>query len=102
MIGEVWDDQANNSKTVYEIHIPYFVSENVAVGALMNRWYADWPVPVRSVSDDPNAIERLMQDPRFRVLVEIRYGYKRHLTGEFERAIAAAEAILADIEISID
>ncbi len=37
VIGEVWDDQANNAKTVFEIHIPYFVSENVAVGALMHQ-----------------------------------------------------------------
>jgi len=43
-----------------------------------------------------------MQDPQFRVLVEIRYGYKKHLTGEFEDAIAAAEAILAEIEKSAD
>ena len=102
VIGEVWDDQAHNTKTVYEIHIPYFVSENVAVGALMHQWYADWPVSVRSVSDEPNAIERLMQDSRFRVLVEIRYGYKRHLTGEFDAAITAAEAILLEIEKSIN
>ncbi len=102
VIGEVLDDQANNAKTVFEIHIPYFVSENVAVGALMHKWYSAWPVSLRSPSDDSEAFERLIQDPRFRVLVEIRYGYKRHLTGELNAAITAAEAILAEIEKSIN
>ena len=102
VIGEVWDDQANNARMVFDIHIPYFVSENVAVGPLMHQWYSAWPVSLRSPSDDPEAFERLIQDPRFRVMVEIRYGYKRHLTGEFDAAITAAEAILAEIEKSID
>ena len=36
------------------------------------------------------------------VLAEIRYGYRRHLNDEFEAAIAAAEAILEEIERSAD
>lgn len=100
VIAEVRDDQAANAKIVYEVHIPYFVSESVAIGASMSQWYDDWPIPVRSISEDPEAIRRLLGDPRFRVLAEIRYGYKRDLTGEFEAAIAAAELILAEIEAS--
>lgn len=100
VIGEVWDDQASNAKSVFEIHIPYFVRENVGVGAILHRWYPDWPIYKRSVSDDPGTVERLFEDPQFRVLVEIRYGYKRHLTGEFDAAIAAAEEILLEIESS--
>ena len=90
----------SNAKMVYEIHIPYFVSENFPVGASMRQWYDDWPIPVKSISEDSDAIKRLLEDPRFRVLVEVRYGYKRHLTGEFEAAITAAEAIIAEIEKS--
>ncbi|MHC4071649.1 MAG: hypothetical protein ACYTGS_06395 [Planctomycetota bacterium] len=100
VIGEVWDDQERNAKMVYETYIPYFVSENVPVGASMREWYDDWPIPVKSISEDPDAIKRLLEDPRFRVLAEVRYGYKRHLTGEFEAAIAATEPILAEIEKS--
>lgn len=102
VMGEVWDDQHDNVKMVYELYIPYFVSESVPVGASMRRWYDDWPIPLNSIAEDPDAISRLFDDSRFRVLAEIRYGYKRHLTGEFEAAIAAAEAILAEIESSID
>jgi len=66
----------------------------------MRQWYDHWPIPVKSISEDPEAIKRLLEDPRFRVLAEVRYGYNRHLRGEFEAAITAAEAILAEIEKS--
>jgi hypothetical protein len=101
VIGEVWDDQENGAKMVFEIHIPYFISENVAAGAAMSQWYSDWPIPVQSTSNDPDAIKRLMGDPKFRVLVEIRYGFRRHLTDEFEVAILAAAEIISEIDNSI-
>ena len=102
VIGEVWDDQADGAKMVYEVYVPYFVSENVRVGASMRQWYDDWPIPSRSVSENPEALKRLLEDPKFRVLTEIRYGYKRHLSQEFELAIAGAEVILLEIDKSID
>ncbi len=86
VIGEVWDDQANNAKMVFEIYIPYFISENVA----------------KSIADDPDAIQQLLGDQEFRVLAEFRYGFKMHLTGEFKSAIAAAEEILAEIKKSMN
>jgi hypothetical protein len=102
VMDEVWDDQVSHSKVVYEIHIPYFVSESVPVGISMRGWYEDWPIPGKPVSEIPGALKRLLEDSRFRVLLEINYGYKRHLTEEFEAAIEAAESILAEIEMSID
>lgn len=101
MIDEVWDDQEAHEKMVYEVFIPYFVSENVAADAAMRHWYDDWPIPVNSISEDPDAIKRLLEDPKIRILAGVRYGYKRHLTDEFKAAIAAAEAILVEIEKSI-
>ena len=101
VIGEVWDDQANNAKMVFEIYLPYFISENVAVGVSMGQSY-DWPIPTKSIADDPDAIQQLLGDQKFRILVEIRYGFKMHLTGEFESAIAAAEEIIAEIRKSMN
>ena len=89
VIGEVLDDQNNNAKMVFEVYLPYFVSENYSL-------YAIW----RS-SDESAAIKRMLEDSKFRHLVEIRLEFKEHLTGELENAIAAAEEILAEIEISI-
>ena len=101
VIGEVWDDQALNVKAVYEIHIPYFLAKNIPAGAAMHQWYDEWTLPRKSPSDDPDMISRLMRDETLRAMVEIRYGYKTHTTVEFEIAIDAVNAILAEIESSI-
>jgi len=101
VIGEVWDDQALNVKAVYEIHIPYFLTENIPAGAAMHQWYDEWALPRKSPSDDPDMISRLMRDETLRAMVEIRYGYKRHTKVEFEIAIDAVDVILAEIESSI-
>ena len=90
VIGDVWDDEANLSKVVIEISIPYFVQENYS-------WHA-----IKRSSDDSPAIRRLLTDETFRHLVEIRYSSKEHLTGEFEQAIAAAVEIIAELEESIE
>ncbi len=101
VIGEVWDDQALNAKSVFEIHIPYFLTENIPAGAAMHQWYEEWPFPLRPPSDDPNMVSRLLSDEKLRAMVEIRYGYKRHTTDEFEIAVAAVNSILAEIDLSI-
>ena len=89
VIGEVLDDQNNNAKMVFEIYVPYFVSENYSRYA------------IRRSLEESAAITRMLGDPKFHHLVEIRLGYKKHLTGELKNAIAAAEGILAEIELSI-
>jgi len=101
VIGEVWDDQALNAKSVFELHIPYFLAENIPAGIAMHQWYEDWSLPRKSPSDDPDMISRLMGDETLRAMVEFRYGYKKHLTSEFEIAIEAVDEILAEIESSI-
>ncbi len=102
VFAEVQDDQANNSKMVYEQFFPYFAHNGIPVSAPLSAWYDDWPVVTRSVSDDPVALARLLEDPEFRALVEVRYGYKIHLTSEYEKALAATSAILAEIDRSLD
>ncbi len=101
VIGEVWDDQALYAKSVFEIHIPYFLAENIAAGAVMHQWYEEWTLSRKSPSDDPVVISRLMRDATLRAIIELQYGYKKHTTIEFETAIDAVDAILAEIESSI-
>ena len=101
VISEVWDDQAFNAKSVLEIHVPYFLAENIPAGAAMHQWYDEWSLPRKSLSDDPDMISWLIGDKTLRAMVEIRYGYKRHLTVEFEIALDAVDTILAEIESSI-
>ena len=101
VIGEVWDDQASLAKMVYEIHIPYFANEKIPAGATMHQLYDEWPLPPRLPSDNSVMVTRLLNDETLRTLVEIRYAYMRHTTQEFETAVAAADAILAELESSI-
>ena len=98
VFGEFWGDQEIANKMVYETHIPYFLSENVAAVAVMTESTDDRPTPEGSISNDPDAIRRLLEDPKFQVLAEVRYRFKEHLIVEIEIAIAAAEAILAEVE----
>lgn len=100
VIYEVWDDQASNAKMVFDTYIPYFVRAGWPAGTAMRGWYPAWDIPERDLADHPDIVNDILQDGRFRTLVELRYGYKLHLTEEFEEAIAAAGAILADIEAS--
>ncbi len=101
-IGEVWDDQVSNAKMVYEIHVPYFIDAGFGVGSSMRHWYAEWDAPVRPIVADPEETARLLSDPRFYALVELRYGYKKHLTQEFAAAIGAAVAIREAVEDALD
>jgi hypothetical protein len=101
VIGEVWDDQALNVKAVFEIHIPYFLAENIPAGAAMRQWYEESPSPLRPPFDDPDMVSRLLSDEKLRAMVEIRYAYKRHTKNEFEIAVAAVNEILAEIDSSI-
>jgi hypothetical protein len=101
VMGEVRDDQVLNVKSIFEIHIPYFVTKNIPAGVTMHQWYDEWPLPRRMPSDDPELVPRLLGDENLRVMVEISYGYKRHLTEEFDIAIAEVNAILAEIDSSI-
>jgi len=71
VIGEVWDDQEIHSKLVYEVFVPYFISESFPAGITMRYWYDDWPIPGTPISE------------------------------EFHLAISAAETILAEIDRSI-
>jgi len=102
MIGEYWGDQEIANKMVDETHVPYFVSKNISVGAVMRESDDNRPTPEISVSNNPDAIRQLLEDPNFHVLAEVRYQFKGHLIVEIETSIAAAEAILAEIEKSLN
>jgi hypothetical protein len=96
--GEFLGDQEIANKMIYETHIPYFTSKNIAVSAIATEANNDQPGPERSISIDSDAIGQLLEDPKFHVLVEVRYRFKEHLIVEIETAIAAAKAILSEIE----
>ena len=102
IFDEVRDDQANNSKIVLEQIVPYFMRTGVPVSAAFVTFGFSWPVTSQSLNDDADSLERLLTDPEFRVIAELRYGYKIHLTGEFRKALEAIDEILIEIESSLN
>ena len=102
IFDEVRDDQANNSKMVLEQMVPYFMRNGVPVSAAFVSFNYAWPIKSRSIKDDADSLERLLTDPEFRVMAELRYGYKIHLKGEIARALDAIDQILIEIERSLN
>jgi len=101
-IGEVWDDQEAHAKMVYEIHVPYFINEGLSAADAMGSWYDDWSIPARPIAGDADALRHMLNDSRFRSMVEIRYGYRKHLTEEYEAALVAVDSILMEINRPLD
>ena len=95
---EFWGDQEIANKMIYETHIPYFTSKNIAASTTVRDANDDQAGPERSISIDSDAIRQLLEDPKFHVLVEVRYRFKEHLIVEIEITIAAAKAVLSEIE----
>lgn len=103
VMGEVWDDQDAHAKMIYEIHIPYFVAGGYLAGATMEVWFPElWQLETSQLSADPVALERLLSDPAFHSMVQIRYGYRLHLIQEFDAALVAIAEILERVAHSID
>jgi len=101
VFAEVQDDQQNNGRMVFDHVIPFMMRNGVPAGAPLSRWHDDWPVAERSISADPEALADLMESAEFRVLLEVRFGYKMHLTGEYQKAMIAVAGIIEEIESSI-
>ena len=101
VFAEVSDDEIMSRDFVFNRIIPYLVDNGIPISGPMSRWPGEWHKNPRSIADDPEAMARLLADPRFSVLLEARLGFKMHTTGEYRDAMAAAEEILADIESSL-
>jgi hypothetical protein len=102
IFDEVRDDELNNSKMVSEQIIPFYIRLGVPLGGSFAAEFGSWPVPSRSLGDDPESLVRLLSDPQFRTIIELRYGYKAHLSEEFASAMTAIDEILVEIDRSLN
>ena len=101
-IGEVLDDEFMGRSVVFEIMLPYFIEKGVPLskGWDGGLWTEGWPVEPSGISDNPEAVTALLTDPSFQTILEARYVYWAHTTGEYRTAIAAIDEILGEIERS--
>jgi len=102
VFGEVQDDELMSRSLVFDRIMPYLVREGVPLGRAMALTAGiEWPLEPRSIRDDPDALGRLLTDPEFRSLLEVRYGIKKHATNEYRAATEALEEIQAAIDRSL-
>lgn len=98
---EVLDDETFSRALVFDRVIPYLTRQGLDLSAVLipgaiagTGGESAWPVSVRRIGDDPAAARRLLSDPEFKSIVEVRYAFWHHAGGEYRAALAAAEEIL--------
>jgi hypothetical protein len=101
VFGEVLDDEIMGRKFVFEEVVPYLIRHGVPMSGPFSTWPEGYPSGTRSISDDPDALARLLSDPQVRTMLEVRIGFKIHATGEYREALEAVDGILSEIDTSL-
>jgi hypothetical protein len=101
VFGEVSDDEHMSRAFVFDRVIPYMIEHAVPISGPMGVWWGDWAPALKSVADSPEELARLLGDRHFAVMLEARLGFKWHTSGEYEDALDAVDAILAEIDESL-
>ena len=102
---ELVDDQTFSRQLVLSEVVPYLTRQglNLSAALVAGTMVVDpntdpWPVRVTHIADEPAATRRLLSDPEFKSLVEVRYSYWHHAGGEYRAALQAVEEILSLLE----
>lgn len=101
VFAEAYDDELLSRKFVFDDVVPKLIESGVPLSTAMSQWQDIEFSQHRSLTDDPEAFTRLLQDPGWAVLLEARLGYKMHTTGEYQAALDAVEGILEEIDRSM-
>lgn len=92
---EVRDDEIIGRNFVFDRVIPYLIRWGVP----LTRAFDYVRIQSRmSIEDDPVALSRLLADPEFQTILDVRYGFKSHTTIEYESALEAVDEILFEID----
>jgi len=98
---EVRDDEIMARGFVLDVIIPYLIRQGVPMSGPISLWKDQSLNAPRSIVNNPEALTRLLTDPEFTVILELRVGFKMHATGEFQAALDAVGEILAEINKSL-
>lgn len=101
VFGEAHDDEVIARKFVFDQVLPKLIESGVPLSSAMGQWPDIEYMQRRSLTEDPEAFTRLLQDPGWAVLLEARLGFKMHTTGEYQAALEAVDEILAEIDRSM-
>lgn len=102
---ELVDDQVFSRQLVLTQIIPYLTGQGLDLSAtlvagtmVVGSGPNAWPVKIERIADEPGALARLLTDPEFKSLVEVRYSYWHHAGGEYRATLEMAEEILSLVE----
>jgi hypothetical protein len=103
VFGEVRDDEIRNVSFIMDHAIPYMLRWHIPQSRGMELCcpYAEWPLSTGSVADNPDDLSRLLSDPEFEVMVEMRYESLSHVALEYRTALAEMDAIINAIDDSL-
>lgn len=93
--AEVQDDEQNNSSYVFDLVLPYLIRQHIPFSTEYGYATGDELILTRSLTNDAEAVARLLGDPEFKSMSEFRYSLLSHTTGEYQFALDAIDEILA-------
>ncbi len=103
VFNEIRDDEIRSQNFSANRVVPYMLRWHIPQGRgleLCCSWNK-WPQATRSIEDDPDALTRLLGDPEFEILLELRFADINHITLEHKEALRAISEILDGIDASL-
>ena len=103
VFNEIRDDENRNMAFISDQVYPYMLRWHIphSRGIEICCSWTKWPLSTRSVTDDPDALSRLLTDPEFETMVELRHTDFSHLALEYENGIREMDEILDAIDESL-
>ena len=92
--AEVLDDEVFSRDLVFNALLPHLTANGYDLAAFVEGLATATPSG-ESIGNDPAETRRLLTDPSFRALVQVRLGYWLHARDEYLAGLAAVNEILA-------
>ena len=103
VFNEVRDDEDRNIAFIQSHLIPLMLRWHIPQSRGMEiccKW-VEWPIPIESITDDPDRLSQLLIDPEFAVLVDLRHTDLAHIALEYDHALEAMDKLLEMIDDSL-
>jgi hypothetical protein len=102
VLDEVTDGQEFSRNMIQVSVIPRLVRLNIPMSSAHAKFgKTPWPLPMQSISTDPDMIKRLVKNPEICTLLDIRYGNMNHTLDEYDNLIVAIDEMLEQIDTSM-
>jgi hypothetical protein len=101
VFDEIHDDEMRNRRLVEARIMPYFlrwhIPQSRGLELCCSSW-TQWPLPTRSINDEPGALARLLADPEFDILLEMKHIELAHADYEYKIGLQAMDDIINAID----